>query len=200
MYKKMRFVTVVLLTVVCLIAAVTFSGCSADGGKRETDGKAYALSALKKTISVDEEYQLEVIGADGAEVIWSADDKTVVSVSENGLVKGLKEGTTKVYAKIGERTLSCEITVRIKLTEYAEIVLTNETDDEIKLTVGDEYVFAPILTGERTDAVVVLTSASDSVRVDGYTVTAVSAVFRAELTFSCDLAGVMPLTVYVTVI
>ena len=187
----------------CLIFSV---GCgkgdsgTGDGGKTDGTETVYLLNAYRKSISVDEEYQLEVINAGGAAIVWSADDKKVVSVDGNGLVIGLTEGQTKVRAKVGEQVLICEIKVKIKLSEYVEIVLPKEVKGSITLSVGSSYTFSPELSGSDENARIVLTSDSESVRVDGYTVTAVSQVNNAVLTFSCDLIGVEPLTVYVTVV
>ena len=200
MCKKIGFTRILALSLaVCLIF---FVGCgnAGDGGKTDGTATGYLLNAFRKSISVDEEYQLEVLNAGDAAIVWSADDKKVVSVDGNGLVVGLKEGQTKVRARIGEQVLICEIKVEIKLSEYVEIILPKEVDDTLTLSVGSSYTFSPELSGSDEQARIVLTSDSESVRVDGYTVTAVSQVNNAVLTFSCDLIGVEPLTVYVKVV
>ena len=208
MFKNMNLKKIfVLLTAVLMLFTMTFAvGCNknnenkdnGDGDKPQTEA-TYALSALKKTINIDQEYQLEVVGVTDETVTWIVYDKTVASVTDNGLVKGLKEGSTKVLARVGDKELVCEIIVQIKLVEYAEICLPNESDYNVNLRVGDTYVFVPELKGVTENAQITLTSDSASVTVNGYSITAVSAVENAKITFSCSLSGVAPLVVYVTV-
>ena len=63
------------------------------------------------TISVGEKAQLKVSGTT-VTPSWSVGNGSVVSVTSEGLVKGLKGGTTRVYAKVGEKTLECIVRVR----------------------------------------------------------------------------------------
>lgn len=203
MYKNVFIKKVlIILMVASLLLTVGFSfGCNKDNdGKKEKPSSIYALSALQKTITIDEEYQLEVIGAKGESITWSVDDKRVASISENGLVKGVLEGSTKVYARVNGQVLSCEIIVKIKLVDYIEITLPNEADNQITLAVGGSYTFVPELTGGYESSQIVLTSNSASITINGFTITAVSKVENARLTFSCNLSGVEPLVVYVTVV
>lgn len=200
MYNLTFKKVLVLFISLCLVLSV---GLTAGCNKNEPDDdspKTYVLSALKKTINVDEEYQLEVVGATNEKISWSVDDKKVASVSENGLVKGLTEGNTKVWARVNGKQLSCEIVVKIKLVDYVEISLPNEVDDTITLLVGNSYTFAPELIGTDENAQIILTTDSSSLTVDGYTITAVSKVENAKLTFTCNLDGVSPVVFYVTVV
>ncbi len=195
-FKK---VLVLFISLYLVLSVGLTAGCN----KNEPDDdspKTYVLSALKKTINVDEEYQLEVVGATNEKISWGVDDKKVASVSENGLVKGLTEGNTKVWARVNGKQLSCEIVVKIKLVDYVEISLPNEVDDTITLLVGNSYTFAPELIGTDENAQIILTTDSSSLTVDGYTITAVSKVENAKLTFTCNLDGVSPVVFYVTVV
>ena len=202
MYKNTFYKNaLIFFTALCVILSVVLTaGCNGNNADGKDGGNnAYVLSALKKTVNVDEEYQLEVVGVTDEKVVWSVDDKKVASVSENGLVTGLTEGNTKVWARVNGKRLSCEITVKIKLVEYVEIRLPNEVDDTITLLVGNSYTFAPELVGTDENAQIFLVSDSDCVTVNGYTVTAVATVENAKLTFTCSLSGVVPVVVYVTV-
>ena len=210
MFKNMNLKRVfVLLTAVLMLLTMCFAvGCKKNNNEKEDNGGGdkpttevtYVLSALKKTITIDEEYQLEVVGVTDETVTWIVDNKLVATVTDNGLVKGIKVGTTKVRARVGEQELVCEISVQIKLVNYVEIVLPNESDLNVELNVGRTYTFVPELKGTEESAQITLTSDSASVTVSGYTITAVSAVENAKITFSCSLSGVAPLVVYVTVV
>ena len=56
-------------------------------------------------------YQLEIAGGKGYMAIWNCANEDVISIDENGLVKGLKEGTATVTAQLGNTKLTCLITV-----------------------------------------------------------------------------------------
>ena len=209
MFKNMNLKRIfVVLTAVLMLLTMFFTvGCQKnkdenkdDGGDKPTTEVTYALSALKKTITIDEEYQLEVVGVTDETVKWIVDDKKVATVTENGLVKGIKVGATKVRARVGDKELVCEIAVQIKLVNYVTIELPNESDTNITLMVGGTYTFAPIIKGTEESAQITLTSDSANVTVNGYTITAVSAVENAKITISCSLSGVAPLVVFVTVV
>ena len=202
MYKNMFMKKVlVLLTALCLLLSVCCAfGCNDGDGGETPPSTTYVLSAYKKTIAIDEEYQLEVMDAEGKTITWSVDDRRVATVSENGLVQGITEGTTKVYARIDEQVLSCEITVKVSLFDFVEITLPNELENQITIEVLGSYTFAPVLVGAQESAQIYLTSDSASVTVEGFTITGVSAVANAKLTFTCSLSGVAPLVVYVTVV
>ena len=202
MYKNMFVKRVlVLLTAVCLLLSVCCAlGCNDGDGGETPPSTTYVLSAYKKTIAIDEEYQLEVLDSEGKTIVWSVDDRRVATVDQNGLVQGVKEGTTKVYARIDEQVLSCEITVKVSLIGFVEITLPNELGNQITIEVLGNYTFAPVLEGTQENAQIYLTSDSTCVSVDGFTITGVSKVENAKLTFTCSLSGVAPLVVYVTVV
>lgn len=85
---------------------------SADSASNSNgDASNAVLSSKDFTASVGESVTLKVTGTD-ASVSWSVDDSSIASVSANGVVKGIKSGQTKVYAKVGGKTLTC--VVRIK--------------------------------------------------------------------------------------
>ena len=68
------------------------------------------LNATSKTINLGATYQLSVKGGDGA-IVWKSANPKVATVSANGLVKGVKSGTTTISATRNGITLNCKITV-----------------------------------------------------------------------------------------
>lgn len=75
------------------------------------DTSGAKLSKTDFTAGVGESVQLKVTGTN-ATVSWSVGNSGIASVSASGVVKGVKAGTTTVYAKVGSTTLEC--IVRIK--------------------------------------------------------------------------------------
>ena len=47
---------------------------------------------------------------------WRSENSNIASVSENGEIKGLKNGTTKIYAKIKDKEISTSVTVTDLIT------------------------------------------------------------------------------------
>lgn len=76
-----------------------------------TDVSNAALNKTDFTAKVGESVTLRVTGTDAA-VTWSIDNSSVASISADGVVKGIKAGTTDAHAKVGGKTLTC--VVRIK--------------------------------------------------------------------------------------
>lgn len=83
-----------------------------------------SLNRTKLTISKGERYTLSVKGS-YQKVFWSADNKKIATVSEDGVVKGVSAGKTAVTAEVDGTKYRCEVTVespalnRTKLTAGA---------------------------------------------------------------------------------
>ena len=52
---------------------------------------------------------------DNKTVTWSSSNTKVVAVDKTGTVKGIKEGTAIITAKVGTKTATCKVTVEYKL-------------------------------------------------------------------------------------
>ena len=72
------------------------------------------------SIVIDEggSYQLQVISSNAQSVIWGVVGTSLVSITQNGLVTGLKAGTTSVYANVrtaegASKLYYCTVTVKI---------------------------------------------------------------------------------------
>ncbi|MBQ3493621.1 MAG: Ig-like domain-containing protein [Clostridia bacterium] len=203
MYKSMSLkkILAIILSICLLLTIGSAFGCNDKKPSTQQPNKVYVLSALKKTIAVDAEYQLFVVDLpSGKQVKWSVNDTKVATVSNDGLVKGVKEGTTKVIARVDGQVLECEITVKVMLENYVEIVFANEVDNQITLAVGDSYTLAPSLSDGNQNVQFSITSNSSAVSINGLTITAESAVTDAILTVTCNQSGVASVTLKITVI
>lgn len=113
------------------------------------------------------------------QVIWSVEDNSIATVQE-GLVKAVGTGQTLVFALAGKKTVSCAVTVIIKVTS----VTLEKTS--LELVEGEtESLVAVVLPEDATDKTLHWTSsAPDIVTVDDTgKVTAVkagSAIVQAE--------------------
>ena len=77
----------------------------------EVTVKKPQMNKTKKTVYVDETYQLEVLGGKG-DITWKSSDKKIAKVSSKGKVTALKPGTVTITAKKGSKTYKCKITVK----------------------------------------------------------------------------------------
>ncbi len=69
------------------------------------------LNYTKKSVVVGKTVQLKVKNTK-KKVTWSSSNKSVASVSKKGLVTAKKAGKTTIKAKVGKKTLKCQITVK----------------------------------------------------------------------------------------
>ena len=75
------------------------------------------------------DYKIDVYGVvrgadvtiDNAAFTWETSDASVVTVDENGVVKGLKNGTAKIKGTVGTFTKEIDVTVEIPTKHYQDI-------------------------------------------------------------------------------
>ena len=80
---------------------------------------------------------------------WSSSDETVAKVAADGTVTALKEGTTVITAKCGEKSAECTVTVKAEAVVPASITLDQST---LSMAVGGtQKLTASILPDNATD-------------------------------------------------
>ncbi len=76
-----------------------------------------------------DDYKVDIYGTvrghdiplENREFIWSVEDETIATVDENGVVKGVKNGTTVVKGILGDKITEIEVTVEIPTKRYQGI-------------------------------------------------------------------------------
>ena len=94
--------------------------------------KSVKLSATRLTVSVNNTAKLKAKvspkNADYPEVTWTTSDKKVVTVDENGKLKGIKAGKATVTATTGNgKSASCSVTVEhvpTKAVDFKQLYIT----------------------------------------------------------------------------
>lgn len=76
---------------------------------------AVKLNATKKTVNVGESFTLKVSGSK-SKVKWSSTKKSVASVTSKGKVTAKQAGSATITAKVGGKTLKCNVTVNAKFS------------------------------------------------------------------------------------
>lgn len=107
MKRKMVF-TAMLLIMAFLINPISWIMT------KDTCTTVYAASINKKSITLNkgESKTLKIQNGSGTWK-WSSSNKKVAKVTQKGKVTALKEGTCKIYAKKGKKTLACSVTVNL---------------------------------------------------------------------------------------
>jgi len=128
------------------------------------------LNETEKSIIVGETVQLTAQTVPESPVVWESENPAIASVSETGLVTGLKEGSVSILAKVGQDVVSCKITVEkptiklnkssvsvykgytttIKATAYPQTQVTYTSSNKKIATVDSNGKITGIKAGEAT--------------------------------------------------
>ena len=106
-------------------------------------------TTLKATVSPD--------NATDKTVTWSTSDATIATVDNNGVVKAIKVGKVTITAKAGDKTATCEVTVKpvpvsgIVLDKTSVELLEGETTT-LKATVSPDNATDKTITWSTSDA------------------------------------------------
>ncbi|MBQ1281682.1 MAG: Ig-like domain-containing protein [Oscillospiraceae bacterium] len=102
--------------------------------------------------------------ADDAEITWSTDNETILSVDETGLITALGTGTTNVYAEVNGTTLECIVRLRLGGTEGVAITVSLNATDISMFYVGETFkIEVEYAQGEPEGVVHEWTSSDESV-------------------------------------
>lgn len=119
-------------------------------------------------LKIDDNYQLAATvlpeNATDKSVIWSSSDSKVASVSENGLVKGLKEGHATITATCDGLSATCEIEV----TDFSGItsVVTNGGNSVEVYTLQGQKIDSPLSSLETGIYIIVHDGRATKVKVE----------------------------------
>lgn len=94
--------------------------------------ESVTISETSANIKVDETLQLTATSSTDAEITWSSSDRAVATVSADGLVTGVKEGTAVITAKGSESSATCTVTVRLEETVDGEWTDFSKAKFELK--------------------------------------------------------------------
>lgn len=119
------------------------------------------------SVQLSHKKQLEVVikpnNATETELTWSSSNPEIVSVSKNGVIKGLALGTATITAKtVNGKKAKCVVTVKKQAVYPTSIQIIGEED--LTLEVGEVYSYsAKLLPDNVTETTVKWTSSDSSV-------------------------------------
>lgn len=100
---------VALLTILAIIFTVAICTPDSNAGIQTLN-----LSKQTKEIKVGESFQLTMTGVKTSSIKWKSSKADVVSISNKGVVKGLKVGTTDITGKYKNLKFTIKVTVKSK--------------------------------------------------------------------------------------
>lgn len=119
------------IVVACLVLVLGLVACTIfgsqftelfTGGKTDTPVRALTLSQRNADLTVGSTVKLTASGGESI-VSFSSSNEAVATVSADGTVKAVGEGSAVVTAKAGDLTASCSVAV--KGTEQTDVPATN---------------------------------------------------------------------------
>lgn len=158
--RREKNITKIFVALFAVTMMLMLGGC---GEKKQlTD-----VSFLEDTVTIEryETYSLGLIGAEGKEIEWKSDDKSVATV-ENGVVYAKKKGNTRIYANIDDAEISCEVVVLDN--QYIPVINLNEPNS-LNLGKGENYRLRPSLSynsNTYNDATYTYTAEGNSLEVN----------------------------------
>ena len=104
-----------------------------------TTSKAMVIIPKEITIAVEEESELAVLNCPEGEMKWIVSNKAIAKI-ENGIITGLSEGETMIYAVCGDEYAEAAVTVTAK-PEIKEPI-KGDIDGDGEVTAVDMLIFA----------------------------------------------------------
>ncbi len=103
------------------------------------DGRSYPLEVLAKTSARDYE-------CDPSRLAWTVEDPSV-AVVENGVLRGLKNGTTTITGTIGDFSTTATVTVELPAGATEPVYRTFPTDWDLKQVGGTDLTVEELNNG-----------------------------------------------------
>ena len=169
------------VVVACLVLVLSLVACTIfgsqftelfTGGKPDTPVRALTLSQRNADLTVGSTVKLTASGGESA-IIFSSSNEAVATVSADGTVKAVGEGSAVVTAKAGDLTASCSVAV--KGTEQTDVPAKGLTLRSIFQDEGTSLDDFSITPGEEVQMVVDGTDSVATWKIDDTSVATISA-------------------------
>ena len=139
--------------------------CAVTVSKKVIPVTSVTLNKASLALTEQETFQLSAtVSPDNATdktVTWSSSNTAVATVSNNGLVTAIKEGSATITAKAGDKTATCAVTVSKKV-----VAVTSVTLNKSSLTLTEQETFqlsASVSPDNATDKTVTWSSSNTAV-------------------------------------
>ena len=139
--------------------------CTVTVSKKVIPVTSVSLNKTSLALTEQETFQLSAtVSPDNATdktVTWSTANAAIATVSENGLVTAVAEGSATITAKAGDKTATCAVTVSKKV-----IPVTSVTLNKTSLTLTEQETFqlsATVSPDNATDKIVTWSSSNTAI-------------------------------------
>ena len=128
------------------------------------------ISETTANINVDETLQLTATSSTNSTITWESSDEDVATVSEEGLVTGIAEGTAVITATGSENSAICTVTVRQIEEEDEEWTDFSNAEFELKKdgTTGAILEISNVTPKEGSDYYLLITSDENEPTADEF--------------------------------
>ena len=137
--------------------------CTVTVAKKVIDVSSITLSNTSIALTEQETFQLSATvnpsNATGKTVTWSSSNTAVATVSNNGLVTAVKEGSATITAKAGDKTATCTVTVSKKVIPVTSVSL-NKTS--LALTEQESFQLSATVSPDNASDKTVTWSSSNT--------------------------------------
>lgn len=139
-----KFIPIILSIAMCLTSVTPTT----------TEAKSKVqLNKTKVTVTVGKTTKLKITGTN-KKVKWSTSNKNIATVSNNGLVKGVKKGSVNIVAKVNSKGYKCKVTVNSNSSATKTISPTAKPKPTPIVKIAyhtNDYSLAPIINNKKID-------------------------------------------------
>ena len=121
--------------IIPLALAVIFAiSCERTPAEVAVSGVSIDQSSVEMTIGEKKQLSATVTPSDATDqsITWSSSKKSVATISNQGLVTAIAEGTTTIKARAGEKTSTCIVTVHKEIIAVTSITLDKSSLSLVK--------------------------------------------------------------------
>lgn len=175
-----RKITRIFAGLSAIVMAIGVSSC-----KSKDTPQPSTLKFTEESYTLERFMSMDVLATGAENIAYSSSDESVCTITADGKLIGIKEGTTTLTATAGKSSVEASVLVK-RNTSYPLLTLVSE---ELKIPVGTEYPLEPALVYKGESLPVSFSYESDAaLKVKNGNVKA-TAIGDYELKVSCNYAG-----------
>ncbi len=134
----MKFIKKIIVIALLCVFIVTVADIPSINNPVIAEAATIKINKTKLSLQVGKTYQLKITGTT-KKVTWSSSKKSIATVTSKGLVTAKKAGTSKITAKVANKSYTCTVTVKKPANPYIE----NAPFDAVEKQIGNISLVIP---------------------------------------------------------